>query len=76
MIYLLIIVDDQIYVEESDEKTATLYNYLPNEEGLPITFTDQESALAWVSENVKPEYLALPKPEMTVEQLRHKYLKV
>ena len=50
MIFLPIIVDDKVYVEESDEKTAILYNYLPNEEGLPITFTDQESASAWVAE--------------------------
>ena len=53
MIFLPIIVDDKVYVEESDEKTATLYNYLPNEEGLPITFTDEESAVAWVAENLK-----------------------
>ena len=44
MIFLPIIVDDKVYVEESDEKTATLHNYLP------ITFTDQESASAWVAE--------------------------
>ena len=74
MIYLLIIVDDQIYVEESDEKTAILYNYLPNEEGLPITFTDQESALAWVSENVKPEYVP-NKEVLPFEKVRSKYLK-
>ena len=74
MIYLLIIVDDQIYVEESDEKTATLYNYLPNEEGLPITFTDQESAVAWVAENVKPEYIPNSE-ELPFEKIRAKYLK-
>ena len=43
MIFLPIIVDDKVYVEESDEKTATLYNYLPNEEGLPIMFRRFES---------------------------------
>ena len=75
MIFLLIIVDDKVYVEESDEKTATLYNYLPNEEGLPITFTDQESAVAWVAENVKPEYI-LNSEELPFEKIRAKYLKV
>ena len=74
MIFLPIIVDDKVYVEESDEKTAILYNYLPNEEGLPITFTDQESALAWVSENVKPEYI-LNKEVLPFEKIRAKYLK-
>ena len=75
MIFLLIIVDDKVYVEESDEKTATLYNYLPNEEGLPITFTDQESAVAWVAENVKPEYIPNSE-ELPFEKIRAKYLKV
>ena len=74
MIFLPIIVDDKVYVEESDEKTATLYNYLPNEEGLPITFTDQESALAWVAENVKPEYIPNSE-ELPFEKVRAKYLK-
>ena len=75
MIFLPIIVDDKVYVEESDEKTATLYNYLPNEEGLPITFTDQESAVAWVAENVKPEYIPNSE-ELPFEKIRAKYLKV
>lgn len=74
MIFLPIIVDDKVYVEESDEKTATLYNYLPNEEGLPITFTDQESAVAWVAENVKPEYIPNSE-ELPFEKVRAKYLK-
>ena len=74
MIFLPIIVDDKVYVEESDEKTATLYNYLPNEEGLPITFTDQESASAWVAENVKPEYIP-NSAELPFEKVRAKYLK-
>ena len=74
MIFLPIIVDDKVYVEESDEKTATLYNYLPNEEGLPITFTDQESAVAWVAENVKPEYIPNSE-ELPFEKIRAKYLK-
>ena len=74
MVYLLIIVDEKICVEESDEKTATLYNYLPNEEGLPITFTDQESASAWVAENVKPEYIPNSE-ELLFEKVRAKYLK-
>ena len=74
MIFLPIIVDDKVYVEESDEKTAILYNYLPNEEGLPITFTDQESALAWVAENVKPEYIPNSE-ELPFEKVRAKYLK-
>lgn len=74
MIFLLIIVDDKVYVEESDEKTATLYNYLPNEEGLPITFTDQESAAAWVAENVKPEYIPYSE-ELPFKKVRAKYLK-
>ena len=74
MVYLLIIVDEKICVEESDENTATLYNYLPSEEGLPITFTDEESALAWVAENVKPEYI--PKAEeLPSDKIRAKYLK-
>lgn len=75
MIFLPIIVDDKVYVEESDEKTAILYNYLPNEEGLPITFTDQESAVAWVAENVKPEYIPNSE-ELPFEKIRAKYLKV
>lgn len=74
MIFLPIIVDDKVYVEESDEKTATLYNYLPNEEGLPITFTDQESAVAWVAENVKLEYIPNSE-ELPFEKIRAKYLK-
>ena len=74
MIFLPIIVDDKVYVEESDEKTAILYNYLPNEEGLPITFTDQESAVAWVAENVKPEYIPNSE-ELPFEKVRAKYLK-
>lgn len=74
MIFLPIIVDDKVYVEESDENTATLYNYLPNEEGLPITFTDQESAVAWVAENVKPEYIPNSE-ELPFEKVRAKYLK-
>lgn len=74
MIFLPIIVDDKVYVEESDEKTAILYNYLPNEEGLPITFTDQESAVAWVAENVKPEYIPNSE-ELPFEKIRAKYLK-
>lgn len=74
MIFLPIIVDDKVYVEESDEKTATLYTYLPNEEGLPITFTDQESAVAWVAENVKPEYIPNSE-ELPFEKIRAKYLK-
>lgn len=75
MIHLLIIVDDKIYIEETEEKTATLYNYLPNEEGLPITFPDEESATTWVSENVKPEYIA-NQEELPFEKIRTKYLKV
>ena len=74
MIFLPIIVDDKVYVEESDEKTAILYNYLSNEEGLPITFTDQESAVAWVAENVKPEYIPNSE-ELPFEKVRAKYLK-
>ena len=74
MIFLPIIVDDKVYVEESDEKTAILYNYLPNEEGLPITFTDQESAVAWVAENVKPEYIPYSE-ELPFKKVRAKYLK-
>ena len=74
MVYLLIIVDEKICVEESDEKTAILYNYRPNEEGLPITFTDQESASAWVAENVKPEYIPNSE-ELPFEKVRAKYLK-
>lgn len=76
MIFLLLIEDDKVHIIESEEHVASKYNYLPSEEDTPITFPTYEEAESWALENVKPEYLALPEVELTVEELRHKYLKV
>ena len=76
MIFLLLIEDDKVHIIETEQLVANKYNYLPSEEDTPIVFPTYEEAESWAIENVKPEYLALPKPEMTDEELRHKYLKV
>ena len=77
MIFLLLIEDDKVHIIKGESKyVANKYNYLPSEEDTPIVFPTYEEAESWAIENVKPEYLVLPEPELTVEELRHKYLKV
>lgn len=74
MVHLLIILEDKVVIEECEAHLAVNYRYLPDEDGLPITFPDQESAQAWVQENVKPEYIAIPDATLTLTELRSKYL--
>lgn len=75
MIFLLIIEEDKIHIIEAEERLADKYLYLPSEEDTPIIFPTYEEAEIWAVENIKPEYLVLPEPELTVEELRTKYLK-
>lgn len=75
MIFLLLIEADKVHIIESEEHLASKYNYLPSEEDAPIIFPTYEEAEVWAVENIKPEYLVLPEPELTVEELRTKYLK-
>lgn len=75
MIFLLIIEEDKIHIIEAEERLADKYLYLPSEEDTPIFFNTYEEAEAWALDNVKEGYLVLPTPDLTVEELRTKYLK-
>ena len=74
MVFLLIIAEDKVVIEECEAGSAVNYRYLPDEDGLPITFENQESAQMWVLENVKPEYIAIPDATLSITELRSKYL--
>lgn len=75
MVWIPIIAEHKIHLEECEERLASNYNFLPNEDGFPIIFPDEESAQLWIEENVKPEYVAKPKSLAPHEEIRAKYLK-
>lgn len=76
MHWLVIInIDHKIALTQCFDYEAYDYNFFPDKDGEPITFTDHDYAVSWVKDNIKPDLIDIDDKEIRHIALRNQYLK-